>query len=169
LVAGGAHRVHYRRRRDRTVVRAVLFGDEVQQLCCFYHSSRGGAARRVHRPVCARPAPNVFGRTALGRGDVRSRSVPGRAFSSSCRSFRYSRRLLDEENFLRKNLAGYPEYMQRVRAGKRGTSHHNTCRRIVEVVQASNRLRCSYSLQRRKASPLCHQRSFNLSTHRASG
>ena len=44
--------------------------DEVEQLCRFYDSGRGGTARRVDGPVRVRPAPDVFGCIAPARRDA---------------------------------------------------------------------------------------------------
>ena len=70
LVTGCAGRVSYRKRPDRTILPVVLGGDEIEHLCRFYHSGRGGTARRVDGPLCLRPAPDVFGCIASARGDA---------------------------------------------------------------------------------------------------
>ena len=62
------------------VLSFLLFfiGDEIEQLCRFYHSGRRRTDRRVDGPVRVRPAPDVFGCIAPAGGDAaRTRFVVG--------------------------------------------------------------------------------------------
>src|SRR5215813_5460583 len=70
LVSGCAGRVSDRERNDSTILLVVLHGDEIEPLCRFDHTGRGGTARRVDGPICLRPASDVFGCIASARGDA---------------------------------------------------------------------------------------------------